>query len=322
MSDIVTTTRNSLVPTNISDAMRLAEFMSRARTLPRHLWDSPGDCLMVVELAMRWGMSPFAVAQGISIIQGKQMVEGKLVAAAVEASGAIVGHLDYTFAGEGEARTITVSATRRGETNPRTVDVALKDARTANEMWKRQPDQQLVYHGARVWARRWTPAVILGVYSREEMGQVIEGEVVSDEAEAPSPPPDGARVMASLRAAAAPTPRPERKVAPKTDAYAPNNLQSELSRVLPPDQLAGVEAWLAGFQVKLDRCQTRAELDLVVTRPAVTHNLENGPAAMQSEMNAMIAAAYDRLPAVPRETPEDLDDDVHIIGEDKVMAGD
>jgi hypothetical protein len=143
---------------------------------------------MVIEQAMRWGMSPFAVAQATSVISGKLMFEGKLVASAVESSGAITGHIDYSFAGEGDARTITVAATRRGETNPRTVSVSLKEARTANEMWRRQPDQQLVYHGTRVWARRWTPAVILGVYSREEMGQVIEGQIASDEAETPTAP--------------------------------------------------------------------------------------------------------------------------------------
>ena len=65
--------------------------------------------------------------------------------------------------------------------------VTLREARTDNQMWKRQPDQQLVYHGARVWARRWTPAVILGVYSREEMGQIIEGEIVGEIEPIPAP---------------------------------------------------------------------------------------------------------------------------------------
>jgi len=176
-----------LEPRNMDEALRLAEFMARARTLPKHLQASPGDCLMVVEQAMRWGMSPFAVAQATSVISGKMMYEGKLVAAAVETSGAITGQLDYTFTGQGESRSIEVSATRRGETNPRTVTVTLREARTDNQMWKRQPDQQLVYHGARVWARRWTPAVILGVYSREEMGQIIEGEIVGEIEPIPAP---------------------------------------------------------------------------------------------------------------------------------------
>jgi len=186
MSALTTVSTTSLVPHNMDEALRLAEFMAKARTVPKHLQDSPGDCLMVVELAMRWGMSPFAVAQGTSVISGKLMLEGKMVAAAVETSGAIVGHIDYSYAGEGEARAITVSATRRGETAARTITVTLKEARTNNEMWKRQPDQQLAYHGVRVWARRWTPSVILGVYSREEMGPIIEGqsEEVPDEREA------------------------------------------------------------------------------------------------------------------------------------------
>ena len=77
----------------MDEALRLAEFMARARTLPKHLQASPGDCLMVVEQAMRWGMSPFAVAQATSVISGKMMYEGKLVAAAVETSAPSPGNL-------------------------------------------------------------------------------------------------------------------------------------------------------------------------------------------------------------------------------------
>ena len=65
---------------------------------------------MVVEMAMRFGMSPFAVAQCTSVIQGKMMLEGKLVAAALHASGALKTRLDYVYAGEGDARAVTVSA--------------------------------------------------------------------------------------------------------------------------------------------------------------------------------------------------------------------
>lgn len=170
-----------LMPQNMEQAIRLAEMMARGKMLPAHLQNSPGDCLMIVEQAMRWRMSPFAVAQCTSSIKGKLMFEGKLLAAAIEESGAIVGSLDYIFKGEGANRVIIVSATRRGETLPRTVEVALKDAITDNPLWKRQPDQQLVYHGARVWGRRWTPGVILGVYSREEFsagGVAFDGTTI------------------------------------------------------------------------------------------------------------------------------------------------
>ena len=51
--------------------------------------------------------------------------------------------MDYQFSGEGQGRKITVSALRKGEAEPRTVEVALKDAVTGNDIWKKQPDQQL-----------------------------------------------------------------------------------------------------------------------------------------------------------------------------------
>ena len=152
----------SLVPQNMDQALRLAEVMARAKLVPEKLQGSVGDCLMVVELAMRWRMSPFAVAQCVSVIHGRLMLEGKLVAAAIENSGAIDGLLDYELSGQGDNRKVVVSATRRGEPKPRTIDVTLKDAITENGIWKKQPDQQLCYHGARVWARRWAPGFLRG----------------------------------------------------------------------------------------------------------------------------------------------------------------
>lgn len=168
---------DALIPATMNDAIRLAEMMSTGKLMPTHL-RTPGDCLMVIEQAMRWRMSPFAVAQCTSLIQGKLMFEGKLVAAAIETSGALNGLIDYEFSGDGETRAVTVRATRKGETEAREITIELKDARTDNGIWKKQPDQQLCYFGVRAWARRWTPAVMLGVYTPEEFsGTTIEGSV-------------------------------------------------------------------------------------------------------------------------------------------------
>jgi len=191
----LTTTNNALVPNSMDAAMKMAELMARGRLVPAHLQSSPGDCLMVIEQAVRWGMSPFAVAQSTSVIQGKLMFEGKLVAAALHTSGALATRLSYDYTGEGNSRAVRVSATLAGETAPRFVDVRLADAKTTNKMWTTQPDQQLAYHGARVWARRYAPEVMLGVYAPEEMEPVqaphpgptieVRAEVVPDPAEPP-----------------------------------------------------------------------------------------------------------------------------------------
>jgi hypothetical protein len=198
-----------LVPQSMDQAMRLAEMMAVGKLVPSHLQRSPGDCLMVIEQAMRWGMSPFAVAQSTSVIQGKLMFEGKLVAAALHASGALATRLAYDYAGEGAARLVRVSAVLAGETEPRAVEVKLADAKTTNGMWTKQPDQQLAYHGARVWARRYAPEVMLGVYTPEEMepapafhaGPTIEAR--AEVAQEPDRIKDGADALAAQFASVA-----------------------------------------------------------------------------------------------------------------------
>ena len=87
MNAVITTGNTALTPTSMESAIKLAEMMARGKLVPSHLHNSPGDCLMVIEASMRWQMSPFAVAQCTSVIQGKLMFEGKLVAAALNASG-------------------------------------------------------------------------------------------------------------------------------------------------------------------------------------------------------------------------------------------
>src|SRR3954471_22919610 len=136
-----------LMPHSIDEAMRLADLMARAKMVPKHLQGDVGTCFMVVEQALRWQMSPFAVAQCTSSIGGKLMYEGKLVAAAATSCGAIVGEFEYTFAGDPakpETLSVTATATRASDNMPRSMTLKWADAKTDNQFWRKQPEQQLV----------------------------------------------------------------------------------------------------------------------------------------------------------------------------------
>jgi hypothetical protein len=192
MNEIVTVQQDEprsygLVPATMAEAMQLADMMASAKLVPAALQKSPADCLMVIQQAVRWQMDPFAVAQECSVIQGKLMHSGKLVAAVINVRGNLANRLSFAYAGDGDNRTITVSGRVQGEAEARTVSVKLKDAKTANKMWQVQPDQQLMYHGSRVWARRHAPELMLGVYSPEEFDDIP--------ASAKRPPPPSANVM-------------------------------------------------------------------------------------------------------------------------------
>lgn len=165
----------SMAPSNMAEAMQLADMMSKAQLVPVALQQHPADCLLVIEQAMRWGMSPFAAAQAVSVISGKLMFEGKLVAAVINANGNLQERLSYDYSGAGDNRTIKVSGLLKGERKPREVEVVLRNVKTSNKVWATQPDQQLMYHGVRVWARRHMPEMMLGVYSPEEFEMIDNG---------------------------------------------------------------------------------------------------------------------------------------------------
>ena len=157
-----------LLPADLNQAMKLAEWMARGKLVPAHLQGSVADCLSVIMQAVRWQCDPFAVAQCTSLISGKLMFEGKLTAAVINTSGKLKGRLHFDFTGEGDAREVICSGHIIGEPEPASVTVKLKDAKTNNRMWTVQSDQQLCYHSARVWARRYMPEIMLGIYAAEE----------------------------------------------------------------------------------------------------------------------------------------------------------
>lgn len=187
---------NALVPNSIADALQLADVMAKASLIPAHLQGKPGDCLLIVMQAQRWGMDAASVAQSTSVVHGKLCYEGKLVAAALYAMGAVEGRLKYEFSGNGDNRSVKVTGRPRGAGVDQTVDGTVANWKTANEQWKKQPDDMLVYRGTRQWARRYAPEALLGVYTPDELedapneARVIATVIEHKPAELPDYPSD------------------------------------------------------------------------------------------------------------------------------------
>jgi hypothetical protein len=312
MNAIIPAGNTALTPTSMESAIQLAEMMARGKLVPSHLHNSPGDCLMVIEASMRWQMSLFAVAQCTSVIQGKLMFEGKLVAAALNASGILSSRLDYDFSGKDAQRAVTVRGTLKGETKAREVTVFLADAKTSNGMWTKQPDQQLVYAGTRVWARRHAPEVMLGVYAPEEFDQAapFAGPTLEHDAR------EAINVEVPIRAAAAATPRAPR-VTEKTAA-----LYEAPAKPAPERTDEQWRVWIDKLKDAVDVLYRREEVVEIGERASVGDALANGPAWVQREISAILATAYKSF---PDGTEPDLSDEalgeVEILGAEKVAAG-
>lgn len=162
---------------------RIAMMMARCAYVPKDL--TKGDdiearvanCFLVVNQAVRWGMDPFALAQTAYFVSGKMGFEGKTIAAAINSDPRLKGRLDYTFEGEGDKLTITVSGTFRDTGDTKTIKGSVAQWKTSHGLWGKDNEQQLVYRGTRQWARRWMPDRLLGIYSQDELDDIASRDV-------------------------------------------------------------------------------------------------------------------------------------------------
>lgn len=290
MNALVPSGTMAIIPQSMDDAIRLAKAMSTIPELPKHCQGSVGTCLMIVDQAMRWRMSPFAVAQCSSNIRGKMMYEGKILAAAAESMGAIVGHFDYSWAGEGDERTITVSATRSGEDKPKEMKIKLGDVKTDNEYWRKQPDQQLAYSGARNWTRRWTPSVLLGVYAPEEFSR--EGK--------PAEEP-----VATIEGTAVEAPAPAPKVEPPPAETLREQYNRETPMDKPPTKPITRKEFLDRLQAAMEDSTTIYEVDGLLASADVDRARKTFEGAHKERLEGIIARGIGMHGRKPPEPPAD-----------------
>lgn len=168
-------------PEGMDRLVRFATLMADSKaTVPAHLAGNPADCLAVTMQAAQWGMNPFAVAQKTHVVNGTLGYEAQLVNAVVSSSNLLATRLNYKWDGDwskvsgktdkSPSLTVTVWATLKGESEPRTLTISMAQAGVRNSpLWEQDPRQQLAYLCVKRWARLHAPDVLLGVYTPDEL---------------------------------------------------------------------------------------------------------------------------------------------------------
>lgn len=185
-----------------------------AVTVPDHLRGNSADCMAIIMQAMQWGMNPYAVAQKTHLVNGVLGYEAQLVNAVISSSNAIVGRFHYEYEGDWskcassreeivkkpakgggtydkkemvrgwtsadeQGLSVRVGAVIRGESEITWGEpVFLSSVITRNSpLWISNPKQQIAYLALKYWARLYCPAVVLGVYTPDEVEQRTEKEI-------------------------------------------------------------------------------------------------------------------------------------------------
>lgn len=172
-------------PEGMDRLVRFATLMADSKaTVPAHLAGKPADCLAVTMQAAQWGMNPFAVAQKTHVVNGTLGYEAQLVNAVVSSSNLLATRLNYRWDGDWSKvngktdksphLTVTVSATLKGEAEPRELTISMAQAGVRNSpLWEQDPRQQLAYLCVKRWARLHAPDVLLGVYTPDELQETV-----------------------------------------------------------------------------------------------------------------------------------------------------
>lgn len=133
------------------------------------------NAFMVVNISERWGTDPFLTAQCVSVVYGKLMVEGKLVAAVLEKTYGIVLDYEHIRDEKGVVTGIKVSGPRRKDGKIVAIEGTIdgwktkaKDGTVLKQWQLPQAETQLIYRGSREWVRVYEPGVLLGIITDDE----------------------------------------------------------------------------------------------------------------------------------------------------------
>lgn len=215
-------------------AKQIAKYMSEAQGfMPPHLLNKPQACFAVLERAITWRLSPFAVAQSTYETPGGRVgYEGKLCQAVLENSGHLEGGVTFEHVGDwtrvqgkfaikestkgtkypaptwtdedAKGLAVIVRAQVKGERKPRELRFELVQAFPRNStLWATDPRTQVCYAAVRRFASVAVPGLFMGVpfdiedVPVRDMGDaqvVVEMPTSTEEAKAEAAQPQAAAV--------------------------------------------------------------------------------------------------------------------------------
>jgi hypothetical protein len=165
----------SLSPSNITEAMELANLMAQSKMIPKDFQGQPGDVLVAVQMGAEVGMAPVQSLQNIAVINGRPSIWGDAVLALVK-NHSKFEYIDETF--DQASMTATCRIKRKNEPEQvRTFSQA--DAQTAKLWgkqgpWQTNPKRMLQMRARGFACRDVFPDALKGLSVAEEVQDMVD----------------------------------------------------------------------------------------------------------------------------------------------------
>ena len=165
------------------DAQRMAKVLVTSKLVPTAFQNNLGDCMIALEMANRMGVNPIAVMQNLYIVHGKPSWSAQFIVAAINQSGRFKTTIMYEVTGEGDSKGCIAYAFdfegNRVDSPRVTVEMAKKEGwYTKNgSKWQTMEDLMLRYRAATFFGRLYTPDLLMGMQTKEELDDIIDAKV-------------------------------------------------------------------------------------------------------------------------------------------------
>jgi hypothetical protein len=164
----------SLVPKDLTEAMKLAELIANSDLAPKDFKGKTGNVLIAVQMGAEVGLSPMAAIQSIAVINGKPSLYGDVGKAILLSNGFVIEEWDtekIKQAGYARCR-----ITRPGHP-PCERTFSIEDARTAglwekSGPWSTYPERQMAWRAFWFAARDIGSDVLKGLSGAEEVADL------------------------------------------------------------------------------------------------------------------------------------------------------
>lgn len=323
--------------------LRIATLMAKATLIPESLWSVKvgnekrelpfpavvANCFLIVNQARLWNVDAFALAQSASVVHGKVVFEGKVIAAVLESTRGI--RLRYEWndqSGDAFGVTATERDQLEGEPTRRSVSGTVgqwatkKKGGARSDNWMPgQARQQLAYRAAREWCRLHEPGLILGVLAGDD-GEAVADRVSQEVAASAPPQPITAGFkpssQARQRARKPRFPQTEREAEEETLQERPGEAEApaaakpqEEAKPQPATQagepLGAIESFL---QIQLPSCQSWADIRAGLLAVGQGKAWAAAVKADQALVRSVLAACWNRVRAIMAATKGQIDVDL------------
>lgn len=185
--------KTKLIPTKAERAFQLvqrkAQLLSESDLVPDAYKRKVGNCVIAVDLAARTGMDVLMVMQNLHIIKGKPSWSSTYVIAAINSSGRFSTPLNFEITGEGDSLSCTAYAIGKDGNKYEGPTVTMAMAKVegwidkAGSKWKTIPALMIRYRSAAFFGRLFTPELMLGMHTEDEVIDMGYANVVHDHQE-------------------------------------------------------------------------------------------------------------------------------------------